>query len=47
MGDEDEADEEDIDQVLAAVDVSWDQAVLRERLQAQRRGSAARVRTSK
>ncbi len=35
MGDEDEADKEDIDKALAAVDMPGDQAEMRERLQAQ------------
>ena len=48
MGDEGEADKEDIDKSLAAVDVSGDQAEIRERLQAQRRGvRRTRIRTSK
>ncbi len=48
MGNEDEAEKEDIDQVQAAVDMSGGQAELRERLQAQwREVRRKRTRTSK
>ncbi len=48
MDDEDEADKEDIDKALAAVDMSGDQADVRERFQAQwREVRRKRIRTSK
>ncbi len=47
MGDEDEADKEEIDESLAAVDMSGDQVEIWERLQAQKREvRRKRIRTS-